>query len=327
MKISIPTQLRRGFTLIELLVAMTITAMLVYIIMQMTSQGIDIWKSVNQDVETSSRARVAMRAIANDFESMQIRHDDNDYQWFYSKTENVEGGGPKGLKIPKSAQMVFFTSAIDRNPAVSSSESLRESYREARNHNIDTQGDINAVGYRLMFRDQILNIDGKDKNAKGSFPLFALYRQLVPPRKAFDDLLGQTNLEQAYVSYEQDDQNYFLCENIIEMSLILDIQSAQEQSSAKDARPSYETISVPIIGSNSNNAKVAIFGDRIEINATKYENARVVSANISVTVVTEEGMHLINQVHHGRRIAPKPAEFFQRYTRSFAHRVSLPSSF
>ena len=145
MKISIPTQLRRGFTLIELLVAMTITAMLVYIIMQMTSQGIDIWKSVNQDVETSSRARVAMRAIANDFESMQIRHDDNDYQWFYSKTENVEGGGPKGLKIPKSAQMVFFTSAIDRNPAVSSSESLRESYREARNHNIDTQGDINAA--------------------------------------------------------------------------------------------------------------------------------------------------------------------------------------
>lgn len=46
MKTTFKNMIRRGFTLIELMTAMAITAILVLVIMQMTTKGIDIWRLV-----------------------------------------------------------------------------------------------------------------------------------------------------------------------------------------------------------------------------------------------------------------------------------------
>ena len=43
MKYTFHTARRRGFTLIELMVALAVTALLVFGIMQMTIQGLDLW--------------------------------------------------------------------------------------------------------------------------------------------------------------------------------------------------------------------------------------------------------------------------------------------
>ncbi len=315
---------RRGFTLVELLVAMAITALLVLVIMQLILQGLNIWKDTTEEVETRSRARAALITMGHDFESMQIRMGDNKYQWFFAKSDNSASGAIKKIKIPRSTQCVFFASALDRSPSVGSDDNIRSNYRTARAHNADTQGDVNAVGYRLLYRDQILNIDGKSGSETGAFPLFSLYRHLVSPRKAYQDLLGKENLEQAYVPFEQKDEENFLCENIIEMNLVLSIDYANTEAQAEDSRVEYEQVLVPIINSRGKGKDVAVYGDRIEVAGTKYEGARIVSVNISVTVVTEEGMNLIDQVRKGRRKAPKPAEFFREYTRSYSTRVSPP---
>ena len=45
---------------------------------------------------------------------------------------------------------------------------VRKNYRAARAHNRETQGDVNAIGYRLMYRDQILNLPASDSNEPGS---------------------------------------------------------------------------------------------------------------------------------------------------------------
>lgn len=316
---------RRGFTLIELMTAMAITGMLVVVIMQLTNQSIDLWRAVSEDVSTSTRSRAALQTLSRDFESFQMRGYDNKYQWLFAKADESMDNVPKGLKIPRSAQCVFFACAPDRNPSVSSSTSLRKNYREARAHNRETQGDVNAIGYRLMFRDQILNLPGADGDEKGVYPLFSLYRQVVPPRSTFEQLLGKENLESAYVRFEEDDEKNFLCENILEFNITFSIRYASSEADAEEGRVEYDVVTVPIVASNRRTNKVAVYGDRIEAGGTTYENARIDSAMISISVLTEEGVAMVEQIRQGRRRAPKKiADFFAKYTRTYSRLVSVP---
>lgn len=316
----------RGFTLVELIVAMAITASLVVVIMQLTNQGIALWQKVQEDVSTSASGRVALQTMARDLESFQMKGN-NRYEWLFAKTEqNMRGGKvPKGLQIPRSVQFVFFACAPDRNPSVSSSTSLRNNYRGARAHNMETQGDVNAVGYRLMYRDQVLNIDASDKE-KGIFPVFALYRQVVAPRESFEKLMGQESLEAAYVPFEKQEEDNFLCENIVELSLVFNIEYVKDDADAESGRVGYESISIPVISSNSakNGKSIMVYGDRIVAGSRTFRNARIVSANMSITVLTEEGVSLIEQVRQKRRRAPKADEFFRSHTRAFSRSVLLP---
>lgn len=317
---------RCGFTLVELITAMAITAVLVLIIMQLTNQGIALWRTVQEDVSTTSSSRVALQTMARDLESFQMKGGINKYQWFFAKTDSDAKGAkiPKGLSIPRSAQCVFFACAPDRNPSVSSSTSLRSNYRDARAHNQDTQGDVNTIGYRLMYRDQILNLSG-NADEQGSFPLFSLYRQVVSPRETFERLLGQENLESAYVPFESKESDNFLCENILELSLIFNIEYVSGNADAKTGTATYETISVPVLSARGGRSRaVKVYGDHIEADGKSLEGGRIVSADLSITVLTEEGVGLVEQIRQGRRRAPKPADFFNKYTRSFSRSVLLP---
>ena len=317
---------RRGFTLVELIVAMAITAGLVLVIMQLTNQGIALWKKVQEDVSTNTSSRMALQTMARDLESFQMKCNNN-YEWLFAKTEQEHQGGklPKGLKIPRSVQFVFFACAPDRNPAVSSSTSLRNNFRGARAHNQDTQGDVNAIGYRLMYRDQVLNVDASDKE-QGIFPVFSLYRQVIPPRVCHNELLCRTELDAAYVPFEEKDPDNFLCENIVELSLIFNIEYVDDEADAKGGRASYASVSVPVISSSSAsmNKSISVYGDRIVAGPRTYRNARVVSAAMSITVLTDEGVSLVEQVRQGRRRAPKPEAFFRSYTKAFTSTVLLP---
>lgn len=316
-----------GFTLVELIVAMAITAGLVLIIMQLTNKGIDLWKKVQEDVSTSTSGRVAMQIISHDLESFQMKGN-NSYEWLFAKTEQARQGGklPKGLQIPRSVQMVFFACAPDRNPAVSSSTSLRSNYRDARAHNTETQGDVNAIGYRLMYRDQVLNVDASDKE-KGIFPIFSLYRQVISPRESYDNLMCRDQLDQAYVPYEKDEKENFLCENIVELSLIFNIEYVSDEANAETGRQAeYQSVSIPVISSTSAsmNKSISVYGDKIVAGTATYRNARIVSATMSITVLTDEGVNLVELIRQKRRSAPKADEFFRSYTRSFTGTVLLP---
>ncbi len=317
---------RRGFTLVELMTAMAITAVLVLVIGQLTRQSIDLWKAVREDVASASSSRVALQTMAHDLESFQLRSGGNDYQWLSAWADNDVKGVPKGIQVPRSARCVFFACAPDRNPSVSSSRSLRGNYRAARAHNMETQGDVNAVSYRLMYRDQILNLPGSNNGEVHTFPLFSLYRTVIPPRESYERLLGKRDLRASYNAFEKEEEKNFLCENVLEMSLIFTVSYVDGDADAESGRATYTTISVPIIASHKSSPekKVAVYGDRIVAGGKTLRNARLLSADISITTLTEEGVAVVEQVRQGRRRAPKPADFFNRYTRSFSRTVALP---
>lgn len=318
----------RAFTLVELVTAMAITAILVFVIMQLTNQSVGLWKLMREDTNSAATARSALQTIAHDMESFQMRQapstDGKKVQWLSATQDRSMKGIPRGLSIPRSARCIFFVCAPDRNPAVSSSPSMRSTYRNVLASSTNFQGDISAVSYRLLFRDHILNLAARRGDTE-SFPLFSLYRQVVSPRLTFDSLLGQEDLNSAYSQFERGEEKSFLCENIVELNLNFNIEYT-EPSSSKDTVVR-NIISVPVLSSKSRQGSgdLYLYGDHAEFDGTKKDNARIVSAEISITVLTEEGVALVEQVRLGQRRAPKLEEFFTRYTRSYSRLVSLPA--
>ena len=315
---------RRGaFTLVELITAMAITAILVVVIMQLTNQGIGLWKAIREDTSTASSARMALQTISRDLESIQLRGSGKNVQWLYAEVDSAIRGVPKGLSIPKSARMIFFACVPDRNPAVGSSSSLRSNYRNLLAANPDTQGEVSAVSYRLKFRDHILNLPSRNGDTS-SFPLFALYRQVVSPRNTYDNILGTNNLQSSYSQYEPAEDKNFLCENIVEMNIIFNIEYADQGGSSSD-QPTYSSISVPVLSSAARGAKrrFQLYGEYADTEGNRLESARIVSAELSITSLTEEGVALIEQVRLGQRRPPALEDFFSKYTQSYSRSVPL----
>ena len=318
-------RLRSGFTLVELITAMSITAILVVIIMQLTGQSVSLWKTMQQDTNSAVTSRMALQTIGRDFESFQIRTGTNKHQWLYAEVDSAMRGLPKGLSIPKSGRLIFFTCAPDRNPPIGIESSSRASYRDILANNIDTQGDVSAVSYRLMFRDQVLNLPNK-KGDRTIFPLFSLYRQVISPRDTYDYLLSKDDLRAAYARYETTEEKNFLCENIVEMSIIFNVEYADETTTTSKDNVLYKSISVPILSSSARDGerRFRLKSNSAEVDGRELENARIASAEIAITILTEEGVALVEQVRMGQRRAPKLEEFFSRYTRSFSRTVALP---
>lgn len=319
------TRLRRAFTLVELLTAMTITTILVVLIMQLTKQSVDLWKSIQEDTGSANTARMALQTICRDLEAFQVRSGNNAYEWLYAEVDGPMRGMPKGLTIPRSARLIFFTCAPDRNPAISANSSSRNSYRDIISSNTDTQGDVSAVSYRLLFRDQVLNLPSKNGDIT-MFPLFSLYRHVLTPRETFDYMLGRNDLKTAYTRFEPNEERTFLCENIVDLSYIFHVEYANEGASSSNEQVIYQSETVPILASSARRGqqRFRLDSNRAVSTSSDLKNARIVSVEVSLTVLTEEGVSLVQQVRLGQRHAPKLDDFYARYTRSYSRTVALP---
>lgn len=317
--------IRRAFTLVELITAMAITAILVVVIMQLTNQGVALWKSIHEDTSTSAAARMALQTISQDLESIQLRSSSGDFQWLYAEVDEPMRGMPDGLSIPKSARCIFYACAPDRNPSVSATSSKRAGYRTMLASDSETQGDVSAIAYRLKFRDHILNLPSRRGDTE-SFPLFSLYRQVVSPRDTYERIMGSENLETRYAQFEPQEDDNFLCENIVELNLIFNVEYSDPGASGSSDVTKYKTLSVPILSTAAKSGKnrFRLYSDYAVTEGDRMQNARILSAELSITVLTEEGVALVEQVRLGQRHAPELQEFFSRYTHSFSRSVALP---
>ncbi len=338
MKNIISKSVHRGFTLVELMAAMAITSILIVVIVSLTARGIDIWRLVIQDVRTTGQARTAMDTMLQDLESMQVRAGNN-FQWLDAERDDSMDTkslkmGPQGAKFSNAARLIFFTTALDRNAAMLSGEARVYNSRMASHR--QTVGDVNCVAYKLEYRDQILNRDAEADRGSVGFPVYALYRNLVPAYKTFDDLLGKTDLYQAYRRYQAEETRplNFLVENIVELTLIFEVEYRDRQESGQQNATAWvEVQPVPIIATgvpkSGSYRQLEIFGNRINAEMVGGRNSKMVygtvrGVTINMTVVTDEGMVIVDQVRQGRRGIPKPEDFFGRYTRSFSQKVDLP---
>ena len=259
-----PTQRRAGFTLIELLVAMSITAIIVTVLVSITAIAIDVWNRSRSELRASRQAKAMVDSMARDFESLVTRSG-NDFEWLV-----VENDKPSNSA--NAASMIFFTAATDR-------------YDGEIGTATDLGGDVSCVGYKLDWRDPIATGGG------GDFETFVLYRQLVDPKPAFENLLGKQNLTPAFNgSGDIQTPKNFVCENVSQFTVTFNL----EVPSTTTPPGPPETRQV-IIEPSGGVQKFRITGLGIETTPPQADlkSARLKSVGISLTVISDSGIDLL----------------------------------
>lgn len=285
MKHSTFSKNRAGFTLVELLVAMAITLVLLGTLVYLTGVSIDTYQDSRNDVRASRQAKGVLETIAKDFESMVLRRDGSLDEWFYAGAETSSLQGPTADKeIPNTSRIIFFTGATDRyNGKIGTGD--------------DKGGDVSAVSYRLVYKDQI---SGGPPTSEGDFPVFSMYRHLVDPDEAFE-LLSVEDLEQAsdtkFSEAEDLAADNFLMENIYEFTVTLIIEVNMTTPSggtvAHTVRATLKPDGVTELKLRGNGID---YTGTVElpngINIDNVKAGRIMGAEVSITVLSDRGLTL-----------------------------------
>jgi len=267
---------RRGFTLMELMVAMAITALIVTVLVSITSIALDTWNRSRSEVRASRQAKSMADSLARDFEALVTRRG-NSFEWLYAKSETTLPG-PTSNPSANASELIFFTGATDR-------------YDGQINTTTDKGGDVSCVAYRLEYQDPI-------KGEENNFSTFALYRKLVNPDETFEKLLGKDDLSAAFSTYSSNltDVENFVCENVYQYTVAFHIEVTKTVSGTS------KKITVPVIlGANNSGIRANEFrikgsglvlqsGGNSQVTADELKAGRVAAMEVSLTVISDFGI-------------------------------------
>ena len=293
---------KKGFTLVELLVAMAITVILVSLVVVITGNALDAWRGARNEIRAARQAKIMLDSLGRDLESLVIRSNNN-FEWLNVKSE-IRDIGPEGKPSPNAASFIFLTGASDRYDG-NVGDSLE-----------DKGGDISAVGYKLEFLDPIFSSPDE------RYSTFVLYRNLVNPDQTFQGLLAVEDLDEAYsgsAGGSAQGKN-FMCENIYEISVVFSVEFV-------DTSGDLQSVKVPVLGASGGVNAVSEFsikGDVIKADGqdARYSKGRVVSVDLSITVLSDTGMRLIRQVPLDD--PQKQAKFLSENSYNYSKTVLLP---
>lgn len=293
----------KGFTLAELLVAMTITIVLVTLTVIITGSAIDAWQSARTEIRAAGQAKLMLNALGRDLEAMIIRQG-TDSEWLFASAEDEEIG-PEGETSPNAARMYFFTAASDRYDG------------NAGDLTRDLGGDISAVGYELEYLDPVFGDQNED------YSTFVLYRKLIDPDETFNSkLIGSNQLESEFRAQAGSNElKHFICENVFEFTTIFVIEY-------KDNQGKLQTVKVPVLSDSGPKNTVKDFlitGAGLEPNRNKnseYRDGRIRSVELSITVLSEEGLRLLRKISFRDDEARK--EFIEKHGYRYSRSVSIP---
>jgi len=268
---------RRGFTLIELLVAMAITTIIASVLISVTAIAIDSWNRSRAELRAARQAKYMVDSIAKDFESLVTRRG-NSYEWLSAKTPKTLPGN-NTQKSANASNLIFFTAATDR-------------YDGKLNTTDDKGGDVSCVSYQLQYQDPI-------EGGTNNFSTYTLYRLLVNPNDAFDDLLGKPELETAFQTYSSQvaDLKNFICENVYQYSMVFHIEVTKGIGT-----PQAMKVTIPVsLGPTAGRGRVTEFrvlGGGLELSESpsstvtldELKAGRVAAMEVSLTVISDFGM-------------------------------------
>lgn len=187
---------RSAFTLIEIMVATVIMVILVGLVIQITSEVLNVWNRSSGKLAANAEARIAMDLLTQDLETAVFRN--NGKQWLRVEAP-VDPGGPY---TDQTVALKLFSPALDRDQAA--------------------PGDIGAIAYQLDYGGSYA---GADDN------VYALYRKLTGPEVTFNDIMGsgddgkQDSLVGGLWSDVVDlERRNYLAGNIIEFKILLYVE-------------------------------------------------------------------------------------------------------
>jgi prepilin-type N-terminal cleavage/methylation domain-containing protein len=325
---------KRGFTLAELVVAMAITAIIVTVLVTVTSVALDTWNRSRSELRAARNAKTMVDFMARDFESLVIRKG-NSYEWLSavaltdSEIANIGGNktstNPNPLTSTNALKLIFFTSAKDRYDGKIATSS-------------DKGGEVSCIGYQLNCRDPITGAAAAD--AALQTQTYAFNRVLVDPDNTFTDLLGKPDLQDkpgppkktgAFTPYWSlvSDSKSFICENVYQFTVTFQVNVTTVAASG--ATPA-TTVNVPvIIGPVSGPMTATSFiinGTGIVSDITtggpvtnaQLAAGKITGVSISTTVISDFG---IQQMKQRTFTAAQLADFIAKHSYQYTKLVSL----
>lgn len=283
---------------------MAISTIIVGVLVSITGIATDTWTRSRSEIRAARQAKVLLDTMAKDFEALVSRRG-NDFEWLHSEIDSgaqlpaVARAQGRGSDV---AQLTFFTAATDRylgqvqgNP-----------------------GDVSCVSYQLRFRDPV------DSGGREETSTFVVYRKLVNPDEAFENLLGKSDLGGAFSSYDNqvtDDEN-FVCENVFQFTVTYLV----EVSVGSGANASVQVARVPL-DSSSRSGRFDLTGEGIDTNistpgvtADQIKSGRLTGVELSISVISDAGLARMSasgsglseddyarQVYHYSRVVDVPS--------------------
>jgi len=303
----------RGFTLMELMVAMAITAIIVTVLVSITSIAMDTWNRSRAEVRAARQAKAMVDAMARDFEALVTRRG-NTNEWLSAMSAKpLPGNSKTDFKSSNAAQLIFFSGATDRYDG-----------EIGVNNKKDLGGDVSCVSYRLFYQDPITN-NGT------TYQTFSLNRLLVNPDVTFNDLLGKADLTAAFGAHATDlaSVENFVCENVFQFTVTFNVEATK--ANAGSDVPTI--VNVPVIIGQTSTGQVT---DSLKINGTgivakvasssvsadELKAGRITSIQISLTVLSDFG---VDQLRSRKVPDAQRAEFLAKNGYQYCKVVQIPS--
>ncbi len=305
---------QKGFTLIELLISMTITLVIVGLLMGMTKMAVGAWQTTHAKSRSSRLAQEVFDTIGKDLEGIVIRTG-NKYEWLLIQESNNSGvdNGVASKEMVNPLEISFFSAVTDR-------------YNGQINHPTeDRGGDISMIRYRLIQKDLI--------GAAKEKPVFALYRQRIEPKEAFDDFLAKESIDEdsnEINGYDTDqiveDKNY-LAENIYDFTLSFIFEYTLNN------KKGYKRV---VVQTNGDVKGLRIKGNVIEIKdgaswkplneeiPTGASQARLSGADISILVLSDSAMNKLANDKTPSFSEDELAKFLLKNGHHYSKSVILP---
>lgn len=160
-------QIRRGFTLIEVLAATGIMAVVILVVLSLTTNVLTHWNRSTGKLSSNYEARVALDILANDLESLVMRN--RPFCWIQvDYVEPDHGSISYANAIPEMPQMYFMARVEDR-PRFTSDDDDGDGQPDP------IYGDICTVAYRLIYQNPL----DPGANNPEDLPIFGLYRFVI----------------------------------------------------------------------------------------------------------------------------------------------------
>ncbi|MGJ8648755.1 MAG: PulJ/GspJ family protein [Opitutaceae bacterium] len=278
----------KAFTLIEIMVATVIMIILVGLVIQITSEVLNVWNRSSGRLSANAEARIAMDLITQDLETAVFRN--NGLEWFRAEDDTLTG---PASALSATVALRLFAPVTDRP---------------------DGPGDICAVAYKL---DYVNPVDG---TASGADRTFVLYRLVVDAQTTFNDLMGdpiQATLPGkddptwGTESIIGDQGSNYLVSNIVEFKIdfhVLDDGSTATSTSVADG----STTAATIYGGDDATVGIQATDPRLQY--------PLAYAEINLTVVSDQGIKMLQNID---RIPETVEEVVVEHGQTFVRRVNF----
>lgn len=284
----------QGFTLIEILVASAVMALLVGLVITITSQVLNVWNRSGGRLSANQEARIALEFLTQDLETAIFRN--NESQWMRTRKRRLET--PIG-NVPNTVDLRFFSTTLNRPMLETNGDRI--------------PGDISAISYELDFVDPVT---GGDSSV---FRQFVLFRRTARPDDTFrihmapGDQGDLSDNDIWGVRKGDGEDNDFLVGNVIEFKVEFFLQGESEPIPFPDTDP---MIPIPYFiwgGSDPTHGPGTL------------ETRPVDRARITLRVLSSEGANIISGILQSGRSFPlaEQTQLLNQHSTLYIRKVSM----